>query len=434
MNGLSLQAAAREEPDAIALIFEDQAWTFADLARRVALVELGSAPLRIVGANDLATLLNIYAALEQARPLYLLHPRWPERERRLYLDHLATGDWVAGRSAAPDDPESILAVLPTSGSSGAPKAVALARRAFTFAAAAHAERLGWHKGDAWLLSLPLAHVGGLSILIRCLIARRTLVVPPPGRSFDPVELTARIERHHITLLSLVPTMLASWLERARRPEALRAVLLGGAAASPVLMARALAAGWPLLPTYGLTEACAQVATCTPGSTEEGCGRPLAGLEIRIAPDGRIEVRGQTLMSGYLPAPTAGNGLEPDGSFRTGDLGAVDTRGCLQVFGRQDDVIVTGGENVQPLEVEAALLEHESVAAAAVFGVADPLWGQRVVACVVAAGELDVARLESFLRERLAAFKVPRQWHLLQALPMTAGLKLDRRALRLAIAG
>src|SRR6185437_8373891 len=176
----------------------------------------------------------------------------------------------------------------TSGTTGRPKGAVLSRRAFVASAAASAANLGWRDDDRWLVCMPLAHVGGLSILTRCLAAGRTVVLEP---RFDPDAVLAAIDRERVTLLSVVPTMLTALLERpaASALSRLRALLLGGAAAPFSLLETCARRGIPALATYGLTEACSQVTVqrlAQPLRAVPGSGQPLPGVEIRIArPDG-----------------------------------------------------------------------------------------------------------------------------------------------------
>jgi O-succinylbenzoic acid--CoA ligase len=197
-----------------------------------------------------------------------------------------------------------------------------------------------------------------------------------------------------------------------QPPTLRWALLGGGPIPPALLDRARAAGVPVASTYGMTEACSQIATR---------GWPLAGVELRII-DGEIVVRGPTVAPGSLGA---------DGWLHTGDLGAVDERGRLTVVGRRSDTIVTGGENVAPAEVEAVLLEHNAVADAAVHARPDAEWGERLVASVVLRDGMEIGgeELLGHCRARLAPFKVPKTVELIAALPRTPSGKLLRGELR-----
>jgi len=227
----------------------------------------------------------------------------------------------------------------------------------------------------------------------------------------------------VTHASLVAATLQRLLEvRDRFPGTVRAVLVGGGPAPAELLARAGAAGLPVLHTYGLTEAASQVTAERLGDADGAtAGWPLPGAEVRIV-EGGIEVRGPTMMLGYLGEPPL------RGWFRTGDLGELDARGRLVVHARREDLIVSGGENVYPAEVEAALRTHPDVLECAVLPWPDEELGQVGCAAVVLRDHLDTGELERHCRQRLAAFKVPRKFLIVDSLPLTAGNKLDRVAL------
>jgi O-succinylbenzoic acid--CoA ligase len=325
-------------------------------------------------------------------------------------------------------PTDLAAILYTSGTTGTPRGAVLTRAAFVASAAASAANLGWQPDDCWLLCMPIAHVGGLSILTRCLAARRCVALAP---RFDAALLPQWIDGARVTLVSLVPTMLERVLDAHpgwRGSPGLRAILLGGAVATPRLVARTTERGLPVLTSYGLTETCAQV-TATRYATrfsplDRGAGQPLPGVDVRVV-DGRIEVRGPTLMAGYLGEPP----LVPGAWFDTGDLGEIDAHGCLHVHARRTDLIVTGGENVYPAEVERVLEDFPGVASAGVFGVPDATWGQTVAAALVAERDPPSdAVLVAFLAARLAPHKRPRHVCYVPRLPQTTAGKLDRAAL------
>jgi len=304
--------------------------------------------------------------------------------------------------------------LQTSGTSGTPKPVTLTFGNLLWSALGSAATLGVEPPDTWLCPLPLSHVGGLSIVVRSAIAATHAVV---HERFDADRALAAIGTQGVTLVSLVPTTLLRLLDAGlREPETLRCALLGGAPVPPELLRRADRAGVRIAQTYGLTEACSQVATQAPGDAAPDAGPPLFCTRVRIAPDGEICVSGPTVAGG--------------GELATGDLGSLDTDGRLTVTGRKADTILTGGENVAPAEVEAVLAEHPAVAEAAVHGRAHPTWGEAVVATVVlrpgvAAGERE---LREHCAARLAAFKVPKVLAFADALPRTASGKLLRREL------
>lgn len=406
---LSLRDAAREAPLRIALVDDEGALTWDEVARAAAALTPES-PILTARARR-ADVLRIWSLLDARTPFALLHARWTDAER----------DEARARVQASRHPAQV--VVFTSGSTGKPKGVRLSAEALGAAAEAHARALPWQPDDRWLLAMPLGHVGGLSILTRALWSRGAVALGP--ERFDPDTFHAASSRLGVTLLSLVPTMLDRLLEDGRPPPPrLRAALLGGAACPPALLRKGREAGWPLLPTYGTSETCAQIATQRLDDPRpEGVGPPLPGVRVRVR-DGAIEVAGPTLFDGLLEEARSGTW------YRTGDLGHLDEDGHLHVAGRVDDRIVSGGENVDPLEVEAALRAHPAVRDACVVGVPDPRWGQRVAAMVV--GEVSVAELEAHLAPRLARFKHPRRWRFAEALPVAPSGKRDRRAVAAAL--
>lgn len=428
MTRLSILAAARQEPGRIGLIDERGSLTFPELAA-LACAATEPSEHRVLVAprrtrEDVALLLGM---LEHRVAFALAHPRWTRAE--LDAAVTATGArvvWADGQPRTTDlrarGQEQVLVF--TSGTSGRPKIVRLSRRALDAAARAHGEALPWRDEDRWLLALPLAHVGGFSILTRCLYARRTIVLMPDA-PFDADRLIETAEAHRVTLLSVVPTMLEPLVHRSP-PSSLRAILVGGAGARTSLIAAAREAGWPVLPTFGMSETAAQVCTQRLGDERtSGTGPPLPGVEVRIGQSGQIEVRGPTLMDGYLGEPARVEGT----FFSTGDLGRLDADGHLHVEGRVDHRILSGGENVDPLEVEAALLEHPAIAQACVLGEPDDTWGQVVVAFVAPAPGPSQGDLERHLATRLAPFKRPRHVFARPELPLLRSGKVNREALR-----
>ncbi|MDO9071721.1 MAG: AMP-binding protein [Rubrivivax sp.] len=426
-DGLSIIAAAREAGDAAALHTEARSYSFAELARltegrmaTLAKVARPGAIHPVVGSNTLDTLLTLYALLELKVPALLLHPKLTAAEQ--------AAERAAVERAAAVLPADAAALLYTSGTTGRARGAVLTRSALLASAQASAANLGWQDDDCWLLAMPVARVGGLSIVTRCLAARRAVALAP---AFDAGLLPQWIERWRVTQLSLVPTMLAMVLDANpdwTPPTFLRVALIGGAAATPGLLARAAARRLPIVITYGCTETCSQVVA-TPyaqrfDAAAWGAGRPLAGAQLHID-GGRILVKGPMRMAGYLGEPP----LAEDDWFDTGDLGELDAQGCLHLHARRTDLIVTGGENVYPAEVEQVLEACPGVVAAAVFGVPDATWGQVVAAALVVGPQApDDEALRAHLATRLAPQKRPRRICFVPALPHTAAGKLDRLAL------
>lgn len=334
------------------------------------------------------------------------------------------------------------AIIHTSGTSGRPKAAVLTYGNVYQSARASAQLLGHLDNERWLCVLPLYHVGGLSIILRSLIYGTAVEL---GR-FDAKETNRSLSAKPITLVSLVPTMLQRLLDAKTLPwnPTLRLILLGGEAPSPKLLARCAAQDLPVAATYGLTETASQVATATPELVyrKRGTvGKPLNCTQARIIDErgddaapgvpGEVLVKGETVMRGYYSDPAATALALRDGWLHTGDIGYLDEDGDLFILQRREDLIVSGGENIYPAEVEAVLRQHPDVAEAVVFGARDPSWGQAVAAVV----ELRAGRSAStddiiaFARRRLAGYKIPRQIALVDALPRTASGKIQRREAR-----
>ncbi|MFB6304696.1 MAG: class I adenylate-forming enzyme family protein [Haloferacaceae archaeon] len=330
----------------------------------------------------------------------------------------------------------------TSGTTGTPKPVILTATNLLASAGASVLRLGLRSDDRWLVTLSLDHVGGLSPVLRMPLYGSTVVL---RREFEAGPAADDLSTHDVTCVSLVPTMLRRMLDaRGTLSDTLRVVLLGGAPASEELIERCRDYSVPVYPTYGMTETASQIATATPAEAfaDPGTvGRPLFGTDLAVVDEdgercppgepGELVVAGPTVSPGYhgMPEATA-DAFGPEG-LRTGDVGVVDDEGFVRVLNRTDDRIVTGGENVDPGEVVAALRDHPGVADAAVVGLPDPEWGERVAALVVPAGEERVDResLDAHCRERLAGFKLPRTVGFADELPRTVSGTVDRESVR-----
>lgn len=363
----------------------------------------------------------ILAAWRGGRAVLPLDPRAPapERERALaatrpthLLDSTGRRPLPGGHEVAPQ----VAAVVTTSGTTAEPKGVELTWDGLRASATAVVERLSVTAADRWLGCLPLHGVGGLGLVARSLVAG-VAVVPVPR--FDPAVLGGA----DATVVSLVPTMLGRALDAGVDLARFRVLLLGGAPLEPRLRQRAEAAGARLVDAYGLSETWG-------GVVHEG--RPLAGAEVRLADDGEVLVRGPMVMRGYRFRPDlTAAALGADGWLRTGDAGSWLPDGRLQVLDRLGDMVITGGVNVSPTEVEAVLATHPAVADVAVVPAPDAEWGQRVVACVVptdAAAPPTLAELRAFAAGHLSAAKLPRQLVLVETVPRTAGGKPRRRLL------
>jgi len=370
-----------------------------------------------------AAAVAVVRAWEAGEAVLPLDPAAPDAETRRTLELASPTHLVdaAGRARLPGGrpvAPGVAAVVVTSGTAGAPKAVELTAAGIRASSLAVSASVGAGPGDRWLACVPLHGVAGLAIVAR---SWHTGVPAEVHDRFDPL-LVDRAAAGGATLVSVVPTMLGRLLDAGRVLGRFRRVLLGGSAAPAGLLAAAAGAGAAVVRTYGLTETFGGVAHD---------GRALPGVELSVAPDGEIGVRGEMVMRGYRGDARATAATLRGGVLRTGDLGRLEPDGRLVVLGRRDDLIVTGGVNVHPVEVERVLSDHPAVADAGVRGLPDPEWGERVVAFVVPA---DPARpptldeLRGFARDRLAAAKAPRQLVLVERLPRTPSGKVRRRLL------
>ncbi len=480
LDPLALQADQR--PEALALDTQEGQLTWSELdaqADRLAAHLLGAglspgATIATLVPDGPRAVLLLHAIARAGCTIAPLHPGWTERE---HVEHLAlvrpdlvvcdqqTEDLAALVVQAPplitlDEtsrsrampagdlpptsdrppgtrPGTTHSLIATSGTSGRPRAAELRLEAHVAIAEATADRLKLSAEDRWLYTLSMAHVGGMATALRSAVTGAGLVHRGP---FDPTGFNELIDQDQVTHASLVPTMLHQALEaRADRPapDTLGCLLLGGAAAPRALLDRALELGFPVAVTYGQTETTSQIATAPPELVAKKpgtVGPPIDPVEVRIGepgPDttGEILVRGPTLLAGYRGRARAP--IDADGWLHTEDLGRLDEDGHLWVTGRKDDRIVTGGATVDPTEVEAALLEHVDVRQAAVVGIEDPEWGQRVAAAVVLYedAEVDGQALKEACRQRLASAKLPRAFAFVDELPTNANGKVDRHAVQ-----
>ena len=446
---------ARRQPDAPALVTPSETWSWSDLEARVAacaarLGGLATGRLGVVARHQPDLVVLVLAALRARRTLAPVSTRWPAPMRAEAFDRLGVGA-VAADGAAPGtlrlrdlaapgtsldgppadriDTHYSFAILHTSGSTGAPKAVLQTWGQHVASARGLAARFPLGPGDRWLLDLPLYHVGGLAVVVRCALAGATLALPDAGTGLAD---TAR--QLAPTHASLVSTQLVRLLREDVDLASLRVVLLGGSAFPPALLDAAVARGLPVVVGYGMTETTSTVTSSSlPVDRSElaTSGTALPGREVRVE-NGEVWVRGATLFEGYVEPQTVEprtggetlrRPLTPEGWFATGDRGTVDARGRLVVHGRIGNGFVSGGENVQPEAIEAALVALPSVADAVVVPVPSPEYGARPVAFVrPAEGALDPGALARAVRAALPGFMVPDAFY---AWDGPAGLKPDR---------
>ena len=398
---------AADAPHAPALMTAEKSFTWLELlteAEQLAKKIADRQEALIVHGNSLDLARHAYACSLKNRPF------WP-----VDRNHCPSNALPAPATAL---------IISTSGSEGAPKAVQLTNRNLATAAAAANQRLPLQPGDLWLACLPLYHIGGQAILWRCAEAGATVLL---HEGFDASKVADDLSNKPVTHISLVPTMLARLLEiGAKPPPSLRHAIIGGAALSMALYERAKAAGWPLNPSYGMSESSAQIATWveSDGPWHEGLvGTALGENETSLNEDGRIQIRGPQIMAGYLGEETR----NPNDWFTTGDLGKIDSNLRLTVTGRADDMLISGGRNVHPSEVESCLAACPGIQDVAITALPDPVWGDLIVALVVASSSQQ--NIEEFANRHLHAAARPRRIIHLASLPRNASGKLERSTLR-----
>lgn len=443
-----LESAARKTPAATALLTPHAQWTFAELAsfaqrggNFLASGKTAAGQIAAIGGNASQLALASIACAAADIALLPMDPltadtRWPALQALGGLGIERIPPLPArlpdtNRALVPDSAADNLAlVITTSGSEGAPKAVMLTHGNLDAATCASNERLPLSPGNIWLACLPLYHIGGLSILYRCIRAGASVLL---HEGFDAAAVWHDLHNQPVTHISLVPAMLARLLDHAGdapAPARLRYALVGGAALSGALFARAQAAGWPICPTWGMSECAAQAATLLrpDNNWQEGrVGTLLPGFSARVADDGRIQLRGPQVMAGYLnPERAPGSGLD-NGWLITADLGRIDACGQITLLGRADEMLISGGSNVHPREIESCLATCPGVSDVAVSAVVDPVWGDLIVALVVGTADADAVR--DWSRLHLPSTHRPRRVVHVEALPRNAMGKIERTTLR-----
>ena len=467
-----VEFAAVRTPDAVALIFEDRSWTFAELWADVQDVaawlaertEVGDR-IAIVSDNRPEVVVLMYAApmagviamfantrlveseindlIADVTPVLVL--RTPELDALLPSGALRRQFLSPDRSGAPVETDTAW-IIHTSGTTGRPKGAMLTHRSLMAGVMATALARPVGPDDTYLFPFPLFHVASYGVVHLHFRGRPVVLVP----KFDAVPVMAAIERHRVTTISLAPTMIAMLLDHQRRADfdltSLRNIFYGASAIPLDVLRRGLVEfGCGFGQGYGMTELSGNAvfldaddhrrAVTTDPQLLAAAGRvgPLAA--VKLADDGEILIRGDQVVPGYWNRPEANEAAFVDGWFRTGDIGRFDDEGYLSIVDRSKDIIVSGGENVASLEVEDVLSEHPAVGAVAVVGVPDERWGERVVAVAVArpGSSLDPDEAVAWCGGRLAGFKRPRQMLVVDALPTNASGKVLKREVRLLAA-
>ncbi|AFS69750.1 o-succinylbenzoate--CoA ligase [Exiguobacterium antarcticum] len=446
---------AKEQPDELALITDTERLTWSALYTKAHKLASSWAPLlsrgeriALYGPSSTAYIVAIHAAQLLELTIVPINIRLSQSEVSAQLKQANVKYVISDRLLdsnvkrlpfhAPNQAPEILvrhmpkhyiqSMLFTSGTTGKPKAVEQTMLNHFSSAMNAARHIGSFPDDRFLVVTPLFHMSGLAVVYRSVIYGVPLILEP---HFSPNKTMTWIKTEAVTHISLVSVMLDRLLEAGLRRHDLRVVLTGGGPVPLPILTRALDRDLPVMQTYGMTETASQIATLLPEDALRkigSAGKPIAPTEIRITRHQEIEVKGPTVMNGYFNNPEATTAaFTADGYLKTGDLGRIDSDGYLYVLDRRSDLIISGGENVYPAEVEAALLSISGITEAGVVGRFDPTWGQVPVAFIVS--QLEESSVRQQMEQLLAKYKCPVTYVYRDTLPRNANGKLIRRQLK-----
>ncbi|MBC2321633.1 o-succinylbenzoate--CoA ligase [Listeria booriae] len=466
-----LEKRVRLSPKRTALVFDGKQETFSEIYDAVQKVagQLASFGVRdgmfvaLLGKNDRDTFLMIHALQQLGAKTVFLNNRLTATEmgyqirdarveRCLYAADFAdvmanaAGDVRAvafaevmmaessgvTQAVSHFPMETVASIMYTSGTTGKPKGVMQTFGNHWWSATGSMLNLGLQEGDSWLCAVPIFHISGLSILMRSVIYGIPVYLE---EHFDAKRVDQFLRSGEVTIISVVTTMVQRLLDtytKSYHPK-FRCMLLGGGPASKAILESCFAKGIPLIQSFGMTETASQIVTLPPEDALQkigASGKPLFPAEVKISDQDEILLKGPNITAGYLHNEAATQAaFDTNGWFRTGDIGYLDQDGFLFVQERRSDLIISGGENIYPTEIEHVLLEYPTVLEVAVVAKQDDKWGEVPVAFLVTSEETSEEQLHQFCEERLAKYKIPHQFHFLKELPKTASQKIQRHKLK-----
>lgn len=466
-----LEKRVRLSPKRTALVFDGKQETFSEIYDAVQKVagQLASFGVRdgmfvaLLGKNDRDTFLMIHALQQLGAKTVFLNNRLTATEMRYQIRDarvercLYAADFADVMANAAGDVravafaevmmaessgvtqavshfpmETVASIMYTSGTTGKPKGVMQTFGNHWWSATGSMLNLGLQEGDSWLCAVPIFHISGLSILMRSVIYGIPVYLE---EHFDAKRVDQFLRSGEVTIISVVTTMVQRLLDTYTKPyhPKFRCMLLGGGPASKAILESCFAKGIPLIQSFGMTETASQIVTLPPEDALQkigASGKPLFPAEVKISDQDEILLKGPNITAGYLHNEAATQAaFDANGWFRTGDIGYLDQDGFLFVQERRSDLIISGGENIYPTEIEHVLLEYPTVLEVAVVAKQDDKWGEVPVAFLATTKETPEEQLHQFCEERLAKYKIPHQFHFLDELPKTASQKIQRHKLK-----